>query len=83
MMGVRAFDFLCLFPLGVPIPLSDDFLPAADFMRASYSSSDVSLQGANSIEKVGLEFWFEKWLEIPFLSYDSSKLPIFELVLTG
>ena len=56
MMGVRAFDFLCLFPLGVPIPLSDDFLPAADFMRASYSSSDVSLQGSNSIEIVLLGF---------------------------
>ena len=46
MMGVRAFDFLCLFPAAPPPPpppFSDDFLPAADFMSASYSSSEVSL----------------------------------------
>ena len=43
MMGVRAFDFLCLFPPAPPPTLSNDFLPAADFMSASYSSSEVSL----------------------------------------
>ena len=40
MIGVRTLVFLCLFPASPPL-LFDDFLPA-DFMSASYSSSEVS-----------------------------------------
>ena len=29
-----------------------------------------------------LEFWLEKWIEIPFLCWDMSKLPIFEQFLS-
>ena len=39
MRGVRAFDF---FDARLDLD-ADDFLPAADFMSVSYSSSDVSL----------------------------------------
>ena len=38
MRGVRAFDFFDALDLD-----ADDFLPDADFMSVSYSSSDVSL----------------------------------------
>ena len=39
MRGVRAFDF---FDARLDLD-ADDFLPAADFMSVSYSSSEVSL----------------------------------------